>query len=138
MRLIGAAERGMLLMAQRALNRRTFGKLIAQHGSFLSDLAKCRIELEKTRLLVLEAADQLDKHGNKKARGILAMAKVAAPNMALKVLDMAIQVHGAAGVSSDTVLSHLWAAARTLRIADGPDEVHLGTIAKLELQRAKL
>jgi len=126
---------------------------------------QCRIELEQARLLVLEAADQLDRHGNKKARGILAMAKVnqtwslpsffngfiktvqrswvasmqvAAPNMALKVLDMAMQVHGAAGVSSDTVLSHLWATARTLRIADGPDEVHLGTIAKLELQRARL
>ncbi|XP_020225847.1 probable acyl-CoA dehydrogenase IBR3 [Cajanus cajan] len=138
MRLIGAAERGMHLMVQRAVSRRTFGKLIAQHGSFLSDMAKCRIELERTRLLVLEAADQLDRHGNKKARGILAMAKVAAPNMALKVLDMAMQVHGAAGVSSDTVLAHLWATARTLRIADGPDEVHLGTIAKLELQRAKL
>lgn len=138
MRLIGAAERGMHLMVHRAVSRRTFGKLIAQHGSFLSDMAKCRIELERTRLLVLEAADQLDRHGNKKARGILAMAKVAAPNMALKVLDMAMQVHGAAGVSSDTVLAHLWATARTLRIADGPDEVHLGTIAKLELQRAKL
>jgi acyl-CoA dehydrogenase len=128
---------------------------------------QCRIELEQARLLVLEAADQLDRHGNKKARGILAMAKVykpsflvitfffnnfsktiqwswpasmqvAAPNMALKVLDMAMQVHGAAGVSSDTVLSHLWATARTLRIADGPDEVHLGTIAKLELRRARL
>lgn len=138
MRLIGAAERGMNLMVERALRRTTFGKRIAQHGSFLSDLAKCRIELEQARLLVLEAADQLDRHGNKKARGILAMAKVAAPNMALKVLDMAMQVHGAAGVSSDTVLSHLWATARTLRIADGPDEVHLGTIAKLELQRARL
>lgn len=138
MRLIGAAERGMQLMVERALHRRAFGKLIAEHGSFLSDLAKCRIELERTRLLVLEAADQLDRHGNKKARGIIAMAKVAAPNMALQVLDMAIQVHGAAGVSSDTVLSHLWATARSLRIADGPDEVHLGTIAKLELQRAKL
>ncbi|KAI9114020.1 hypothetical protein K1719_015271 [Acacia pycnantha] len=138
MRLIGAAERGMQMMVERAVNRRTFGKLIAQHGSFLSDMAKCRIELEKTRLLVLEAADQLDRIGNKKARGIIAMAKVAAPNMALKVLDMAMQVHGAAGVSSDTVLAHLWASARTLRIADGPDEVHLGTIAKLELQRAKL
>lgn len=131
-------------------------------------------------MLVLEAADQLDRLGNKKARGTIAMAKVmvvsnmkcqnhlvhsyfdndqvlcynvnefyfkmpwpyveqvAAPNMALKVLDMAIQVHGAAGVSSDTVLAHLWAMARTLRIADGPDEVHLGTIARLELQRAKL
>jgi len=138
MRLIGAAERGMGLMVDRALSRTAFGKRIAQHGSFLSDLAKCRIELEQARLLVLEAADQLDRHGNKKARGILAMAKVAAPNMALKVLDMAMQVHGAAGVSSDTVLSHLWATARTLRIADGPDEVHLGTIAKLELQRARL
>jgi acyl-CoA dehydrogenase len=136
MRLIGAAERGMELMAQRALSRKTFGKFIAQHGSFVSDLAKLRVELEGTRLLVLEAADHLDKFGNKKARGILAMAKVAAPNMALKVLDTAIQVHGAAGVSSDTVLAHLWATARTLRIADGPDEVHLGTIGKLELQRA--
>ncbi|XP_054822134.1 probable acyl-CoA dehydrogenase IBR3 isoform X3 [Prosopis cineraria] len=138
MRLIGAAERGMQMMVERAVNRRAFGKLIAEHGSFLSDLAKCRIELERTRLLVLEAADQLDRIGNKKARGIIAMAKVAAPNMALKVLDMAMQVHGGAGISSDTVLAHLWATARTLRIADGPDEVHLGTIAKLELQRAKL
>uniref|UniRef100_A0A1J3EF70 Acyl-CoA dehydrogenase family member 10 n=1 Tax=Noccaea caerulescens TaxID=107243 RepID=A0A1J3EF70_NOCCA len=136
MRLIGAAERGMELMAQRALSRKTFGKFIAQHGSFVSDLAKLRVELEGSRLLVLEAADHLDKFGNKKARGILAMAKVAAPNTALKVLDTAIQVHGAAGVSSDTVLAHLWATARTLRIADGPDEVHLGTIGKLELQRA--
>uniref|UniRef100_A0A7N0T2F5 Acyl-CoA dehydrogenase n=1 Tax=Kalanchoe fedtschenkoi TaxID=63787 RepID=A0A7N0T2F5_KALFE len=138
MRLIGAAERGMSLMAQRAIQRKTFGKLIAQHGSFQSDIARCRIDLERTRLLVLEAADQLDRLGNKKARGALAMAKVAAPNMALRVLDTAIQVHGAAGVSTDFVLSHLWATARTLRIADGPDEVHLGTIAKLELQRAKL
>ncbi|XP_026448563.1 probable acyl-CoA dehydrogenase IBR3 [Papaver somniferum] len=138
MRLIGAAERGMQIMAQRALQRRVFGKLIAEQGSFLSDMAKCRVELEKTRLLVLEAADQLDRLGNKKSRGILAMAKVAAPNMALEVLDRAIQVHGGAGVSSDTVLAHLWVTARTLRIADGPDEVHLGTIAKLELQRAKI
>ncbi|XP_077218202.1 acyl-CoA dehydrogenase-like protein isoform X2 [Tasmannia lanceolata] len=138
MRLLGAAERGMQMMVQRALKRRVFGKLIAEQGSFLSDLAKCRVDLEKTRLLVLEAADQLDRLGNKKARGTIAMAKVAAPNMALGVLDMAMQVHGAAGLSSDTVLAHLWATARTLRIADGPDEVHLGTIAKMELKRAKL
>ncbi|PIN12046.1 putative acyl-CoA dehydrogenase [Handroanthus impetiginosus] len=138
MRLIGAAERGMQMMIQRAISRRAFDKLIAQHGSFLSDVAKCRIELERTRLLVLEAADQLDRLGNKKARGTIAMAKVATPNMALKVLDMAMQVHGAAGLSGDTVLAHLWATSRTLRIADGPDEVHLGTIAKLELRRAKL
>ncbi|CAK7333354.1 unnamed protein product [Dovyalis caffra] len=131
MRLVGAAERGMQLMVRRALSRRAFGKLIAEHGSFRSDVAKCRIELEKTRLLVLEAADQLDRLGNKKP-------VVAAPNMALMVLDSAMQVHGAAGLSSDTVLAHLWATARTLRIADGPDEVHLGTIGKLELRRAKL
>ncbi|KAJ8492073.1 hypothetical protein OPV22_013794 [Ensete ventricosum] len=138
MRLIGAAERGMQLTVDRALRRRVFGKLIADQGSFLSDLAKCRVELEQARLLVFEAADQLDRLGNKKARGTIAMAKVAAPNMALRVLDFAMQVHGAAGLSSDTVLAHLWATARTLRIADGPDEVHLGTIAKLELRRAKL
>ncbi|GAB2295238.1 Putative acyl-CoA dehydrogenase ibr3 [Dionaea muscipula] len=138
MRLIGTAERGMQMMAERALQRRVFGRLIAEQGSFLSDIAKCRVDLEKTRLLVLEAADQLDRLGIKKARGIIAMAKVAAPAMALHVLDMAMQVHGGAGLSSDTVLAHLWATARTLRIADGPDEVHLGTIAKLELQRARL
>lgn len=138
MRLVGAAERGMQMMVQRALSRRVFRKFIAEQGSFLSDLAKCRVELEATRLLVLEAADQLDRLGNKKARGTIAMAKVAAPNMALKVLDRAMQVHGAAGLSSDTVLAHLWATARTLRIADGPDEVHLGTIAKLEVRKAKL
>ncbi|XP_027115984.1 probable acyl-CoA dehydrogenase IBR3 isoform X2 [Coffea arabica] len=138
MRLIGAAERGMQMTVDRALKRKAFGKLIAEHGSFLSDIAKCRIELEKTRLLVLEAADQLDRLGNKRARGTIAMAKVAAPNMALEVLDMAMQVHGAAGLSGDTILAHLWATSRTLRIADGPDEVHLGTIAKLELRRAKL
>ncbi|KAL3641914.1 putative acyl-CoA dehydrogenase ibr3 [Castilleja foliolosa] len=138
MRCIGAAERGMEMMIQRAISRRAFEKLIAEQGSFISDVAKCRIELESTRLLVLEAADQLDRLGNKKARGIIAMAKVAAPNMALKVLDMAMQVHGAAGLSGDTILAHLWATSRTLRIADGPDEVHLGTIGKLELRRAKL
>lgn len=138
MRLIGAADRGMQMMVQRAVQRRAFGKLIAQHGSFLSDVARCRIDLEKTRLLVLEAADQLDQLRNKKARGTIAMAKVAAPNMALKVLDTAMLVHGGAGLSGDTVLSHLWATARTLRIADGPDEVHLGTIGKMELQRARM
>jgi acyl-CoA dehydrogenase len=93
------------------------------------------LDIEQTRLLVLNAANELDLYGNKVAKGAIAMAKVAAPNTALRVLDNAIQVHGAGGVSSDFPLSHLWASARTLRIADGPDEVHLGTIAKLELQR---
>ncbi|KAF7145787.1 hypothetical protein RHSIM_Rhsim04G0225700 [Rhododendron simsii] len=132
----------MQMMVQRALKRRSFGKLITKHGSSLSDIAKCRIDLAQTRLWVLEAVDKLDRLGNKEVRGILAMAKMSgvcsSSNMALKVLDMAMQVHGAAGLSSDTILAHLWATARTLRLADGPDEVHLGTIAKLELRRAKL
>ena len=130
MRLVGAAERGIEMMVKRALQRKAFGKLIAQHGSPLSDLAKCHLEIEKTRFLVLEAANQLDLFGNKFSRGAISMAKVAAPNMALKVLDTTIQVHGAAGVSTDFALSYFWASARTLRLADGPDEVHLGTIAK--------
>ncbi|KAF7144637.1 hypothetical protein RHSIM_Rhsim04G0225600 [Rhododendron simsii] len=143
LRLIGAAERGVQMMVQRALKRRTFGKLIAEHGSFLSDIARCRIDLEQTRLLVLEATDQLDRLGNKEARGILAMAKVcltyvAAPYLALKVLDMAMQVHGAVGLSSDTILAHLWATARTLRLADGPDEVHLGTTKSQALKIQEL
>ncbi|KAJ8528803.1 hypothetical protein K7X08_030447 [Anisodus acutangulus] len=115
MRLIGAADRGMQMMVQRALQRKAFGKLIAQHGSFLSDVARCRIDLEKTRLLVLEVADQLDRLGNKKARGTIAMANVAAPNMALKVLDTAMQVHSGAGLSIDTVLAHLWALTRGVK-----------------------
>lgn len=135
MRLVGAAERAMDLMVQRAKERKAFGKTLAQQGSFSSMLAKCRLDIEQTRLLVLNAANELDLYGNKVAKGAIAMAKVAAPNTALRVLDNAIQVHGAGGVSSDFPLSHLWASARTLRIADGPDEVHLGTIAKLELQR---
>ncbi|KAG0609553.1 hypothetical protein M758_8G193400 [Ceratodon purpureus] len=135
MRLLGAAERGMDLMVKRATQRKAFGKTLAQHGSFAHMLAKSRLDIEQTRLLVLNAAHQLDLHGNKVAKGAIAMAKVAAPNTALRVLDNAIQVHGGGGVSSDFPLSHLWAGARTLRLADGPDEVHLGTIAKLELQR---
>ncbi|KAK4380066.1 hypothetical protein RND71_001928 [Anisodus tanguticus] len=105
MRLIGAADRGMQMMVQRALQRKAFGKLIAQHGSILSDVTRCRIDLEKTRLLVLGAADQLDRLGNKNARGTIAMAKVAAPNMSLKVLVTAMQVQGGAGLSGDTVLA---------------------------------
>ncbi|KAG6543541.1 hypothetical protein Mapa_015035 [Marchantia paleacea] len=137
MRLMGAAERGLEYMTKRALTRKAFGKSLAQNGAFAAQLAELRIEVEQTRLLVLHAANQLDMHGNKVARGALAMAKVAAPRTALKVLDAAIQVHGGAGVSSDFPLAHLWATARTLRIADGPDEVHLGTVAKLELSRAR-
>ncbi|CAM6101576.1 unnamed protein product [Calypogeia fissa] len=136
MRSLGAADRAIELMAKRALQRRVFGKSIADQGGFKAELAECRLDIERTRLLVLHAANQLDLHGNKAARGVLAMAKVAAPRTALRVLDTAIQVHGGGGVSSDFPLAQMWAGLRTLRIADGPDEVHLGTIAKLELSRA--
>ncbi|GFH21720.1 acyl-CoA_dh_1 domain-containing protein [Haematococcus lacustris] len=136
MRLVGLAERSIELMATRALQRSMFGRPLARQGAFQSELAQCRVALEGARLLVLHAAAALDQHGNKGARGAIAVAKFAAPNMALKVVDAAIQAHGGAGVSQDTVLARLWTAARTLRIADGPDEVHLGTIAKLELARA--
>lgn len=138
MRLIGAAERGIELMVSRSQSRTTFGKKLSQHGGLKAEIAQCRIEIEQARLLVLNAAHQLDLHGNKEARVAIAIAKVVAPNAALKVLDRAIQVHGGGGVCSDFPLSHLWVAARTLRIADGPDEVHLETIGRAELARSKL
>ena len=118
-----------------------FGKLIVQQGAYQSDVAKCRLALEQARLVTLAAAATLDAVGGdaKAAAGAIAMAKVAAPAAALLCLDFAIQAHGGAGVSQDTPLAYLWTAARTLRIADGPDEVHLGTVAKLETKgRARL
>jgi len=139
MRLIGLGERAIDAMATRARQRIVFGGPLAAQGAFQAELAKCRIDLDGARLLVLHAAAALDRMGNKAARGPIAAAKVAAPAAALRVVDAAIQAHGGAGVSQDTVLARLWTAARTLRLADGPDEVHLVTLAKLELARvAKL
>lgn len=135
MRLVGMGERAMELMARRALQRSVFGGAIARQGAFQSEFAKCRIELDGARLMVLAAARHLDLTDNKAARASIAAAKVVTPNAVLRVVDQAMQVHGGAGVSQDTVLAHLYAAARTLRIADGPDEVHLGAIAKVELSR---
>ncbi|KAJ7522561.1 hypothetical protein O6H91_18G017300 [Diphasiastrum complanatum] len=138
MRLVGVAERAIQMMVKRAVERKAFGKSLSEHGAFASEVAECRLDIEQARLTVLHAANQLDLYGNKIARGAIAMAKVAAPRTALRVLDSAIQVHGGGGVCSDFVLAHLWAAARTLRIADGPDEVHVGTIAKLEIAKSRL
>ncbi|CAI5500107.1 unnamed protein product [Closterium sp. Naga37s-1] len=134
MRLIGATERAMDCMLQRALSRVAFGRPLGGNESVVRDTAECRITLEAARLLVLQAAAELDAKGNKEARIAIAMAKVAAPRAAQKVLDRAIQVHGGGGVSSDFPLARLWTAARTLRIADGPDEVHLASIGKKELR----
>ena len=135
MRCIGVAERALEELCGRAQSRVAFRKPIVEMGSVRQDIAKSRIEIDQARLLTLMAAHMMDTVGNKVARNEIAMIKVVAPNMALRVLDRAIQVHGGMGVSSDTWLSAAWAQIRTLRIADGPDEVHLETITRLELKR---
>jgi acyl-CoA dehydrogenase len=132
MRLIGLAERALELMTKRTLERVAFGKPIAQHGVTQERIAEARIMIEQARLLTLKAAWMMDTAGNKAARGEIAMIKVVAPNVACQVIDWAIQAHGAGGVSDDFPLAYAYASARTLRLADGPDEVHRNAIAKLE------
>jgi acyl-CoA dehydrogenase len=135
MRIIGVAERALEALCDRAQSRVAFGRALAEMGSVRQDMAKSRIEIDQARLLTMYAAHMMDTVGNKVARAEIAMIKVVAPNMALRVLDRAIQVHGGMGVSSDTWLAAAWAHIRALRLADGPDEVHLETIARLELKK---
>ena len=135
MRLIGVAERALESMCRRVESRVAFGKKISEQGTIRADIAESRMEIEQARLLVLKAAYMMDTVGNKAARAEIAMIKVLAPNVALRVLDRAIQAHGAAGVCQDTFLAAAWASSRTLRLADGPDEVHRESIAKLEIER---
>jgi len=135
MRLIGVAERALESMCRRVESRVAFGKKISEQGTIRADIAESRIEIEQARLLVLKAAYMMDTVGNKAARAEIAMIKVLAPNVTLRVLDRAIQAHGAAGVCQDTFLAAAWAGSRTLRLADGPDEVHRESIAKLEIER---
>ncbi len=135
MRSIGAAERALEELCARADSRVAFGKRLAEMGSVRQDIARSRIEIDQARLLTMKAAHMMDTVGNKVARNEIAMIKVVAPNVALNVLDRAIQVHGGKGVSSDTWLAAAWAHIRGLRLADGPDEVHLETITKLELKK---
>jgi len=133
MRCIGVAERALELMCKRVQSRVAFGKTLAEQGTIRADIAKSRMEIDQARLLTLKAAHMMDTVGNKAARTEIAMIKVVAPNVTLKVLDRAIQAHGGAGVSQDTFLASWWASVRTLRLADGPDEVHTESIAKWEL-----
>lgn len=135
MRTIGAAEVALEKMCRRLLSRHAFGRALAEHSVWEQRIAEARIDIEMCRLLCLKAADMMDRAGNKSARREIAMIKVAAPRIALKVIDDAIQAHGAAGVSSDFGLASAYAKIRTVRIADGPDEVHNRTVARMEYKK---
>jgi len=135
MRLIGMSERALEAMCRRVTERVAFGKSLSEQGTIRASIATSRIEIEQARLLTLKAALMMDTVGNKAARAEIAMIKVVAPNLALNVIDRAVQAHGGAGVSDDFMLAAAWANARTLRLADGPDEVHLESIARMELSK---
>ena len=135
MRCIGTAERALELMCKRTSSRVAFGKTLAEQGTIRAAIAHSRIEIDQARLLTMKTAHMMDTVGNKAAQTEIAMIKVVAPNVALRVLDRAIQAHGGLGVSQDTFLAAAWANVRTLRLADGPDEVHLESIAKWELKK---
>ena len=130
MRLVGMAQYALELMSQRTLERETFGKKFYEYSSIRQEIAKSQCEIEQARLLTLSAADKMDKVGNKEAKDIIAMIKIVAPNMAQKVIDRAMQVLGGKGVCQDTYLPHYFAIARILRLADGPDEVHMYQLGK--------
>jgi acyl-CoA dehydrogenase len=137
MRCLGVAERALETMCKRVQNRVAFGKPLAEQGTIRADIAKSRMEIEQARLLTLKAAYMMDTVGNKAARTEIAMIKVVAPQATINVLDRAIQAHGGAGVSQDTFLAAAWANVRSLRLADGPDEVHSEAIAKWELRKSQ-
>ena len=135
MRLIGMAQRSLEIMAERTTYRKPFGRTLDTYSSVRQAIAKSACEIEQTRLLVLSAADKMDRVGNKDAKDLIAMIKIVAPNMALGVIDRAIQILGGKGVGSDTPLAHFYAAARMLRLADGPDEVHMSQLGKSVIKK---
>ena len=130
MRLVGMAQYALEVMSYRTLEREAFGKKFYDYSSIRQEIAKSQCEIEQARLLTLSAADKIDKLGNKAAKDIIAMIKIVAPSMALKVIDRAMQILGGKGVSQDTYLPHYFAIARILRLADGPDEVHMYQLGK--------
>jgi len=135
MRLIGMAQRSLEIMAQRTIYRKPFGRTLDTYSSVRQAIAKSACEIEQTRLLVLSAADKMDRVGNKEAKDLIAMIKIVAPNMALGVIDRAIQILGGKGVGNVTPLAHFYAAARMLRLADGPDEVHMSQLGKSVIKK---
>jgi acyl-CoA dehydrogenase len=135
MRLIGCAQRALELMCQRSVSRTAFGKPLAEQGSVREDIAHSFCEIAQARLLTLQAADKMDREGNKAARDLIAAAKIVVPSMAARVIDRAIQIHGAAGVSQDTFLARAYVYARFIRIGDGPDQVHLAAVGKELIRR---
>jgi acyl-CoA dehydrogenase len=137
MRSIGAAERALELMIDRANQRVAFGEPLIKKQSVREDIAKSACQIEQARLMTLKAAQKIDEEGAKGAKDIIAMIKIVAPNMALDVIDRAIQIHGAAGVSQDTVLANMYAMMRTLRLADGPDQVHMMQLGR-DMARRRL
>lgn len=135
MRFIGSAQRALEMMCQRADSRSAFGAKLSEHGSVREDIAKSFCEIEQARLLTLQAADKMDREGNKEARDLIAAAKIVVPAMAARVIDRAIQVHGAMGFTEDTFLPKAYAAARYIRVGDGPDQVHMSSLARQLLRR---
>jgi acyl-CoA dehydrogenase len=135
MRFIGSAQRALELICQRAESRSAFGSKLSEHGSLREDIAKSFCEIEQARLLTLKAADKMDREGNKEARDLIGAAKIVVPKMAAAVIDRAIQVHGAKGFTEDTFLPKAYATARYLRVGDGPDQVHMSSLARQLLRR---
>lgn len=135
MRLIGMAQRALEMMCERTTQRKPFGRTLDTYSSIRQDVANSVCEIEQTRLLVLSAADKMDRMGNKEAKDLIAMIKIVTPNMTLRVVDRAMQIMGGKGVSSDTPLAHYFAAARMLRLADGPDEVHMSQLGKNTIKK---
>ncbi|QCX00878.1 acyl-CoA dehydrogenase [Aggregatimonas sangjinii] len=135
MRLIGMAQRALEMMCERTTQRKPFGRTLDTYSSIRQDVANSVCEIEQTRLLVLSAADKMDRMGNKEAKDLIAMIKIVTPNMTLRVVDRAMQIMGGKGVSSDTPLAHFFAAARMLRLADGPDEVHMSQLGKNTIKK---